>query len=539
MLVRVLCNRGVETKEKIETYLTKSIKNIHNPMLFKDMDKAAARIAQAIENKEKIAIFGDYDVDGVTSTVILYEFLRSQGVFVSYHIPERESEGYGINAVIVNKLAKNGYKLLISVDCGITAVGEVELAKLLGMDAIITDHHTCQEKIPEAVAVINPKLPDSEYPYKDLAGVGVTLKLVLACCMHLGLNTTEYFNKFVSLAALGTIADVVPITDENRVIVSRGVKSLNTNPSLPLEALTRVAVAGNTPLTARSISFSLAPRINAAGRMGNANSAAEFLMCNNIERAAELASRLDRFNCERKEIETQIYEEAKEMFKSQPNYRDKRVIIVAAENWNTGVIGIVASRLCDRFYKPAIVISIDENGVGKGSGRSIEEINIFDGLTQCSDLLVQFGGHSAAAGISIQKENIPELEQRLERYIGDRLPGQPANRRLHIDAKVEPSIITMDLVNQISLMEPFGEGNYEPVFEMDSVEVISAYAIGNEGKHLKMEIYKDGYTFQCIGFSMGERADEAKSGINIVFRPEINDFRGEKNLQLKLIDYGV
>ena len=411
----ILLNRGIESKD-IAPYLRKSMADIINPMLMLDMDKAVERITNAIQSNEKIAVYGDYDVDGITSTALLYKFLLSLGADVEYYIPDRKGEGYGINIMAVNKLFKQGIKLMITVDCGITAIGEVEFAKLQGMDVIITDHHTCKDRLPTAAeAILNPKRLDCDYPFDALAGVGVAFKLILALAIKNGLKTTDVFNQYVDIATLGTIADVVPLLGENRVIVDKGLKILHNPKRIGIRAVMEVAGVLDKPLSASTIAFSIAPRLNAAGRLGSAATAVELLLTNDESRARELALLLDTENKERQQTERQIFDEALELIAKDPNFEKKKVIVLAQENWHQGVIGIVASRLCDMYYKPCILIS-HTNGVGKGSGRSIKGFNLFDALTHCEKQLIDFGGHAVAAGLNVNMSDIDSFIKEINKY---------------------------------------------------------------------------------------------------------------------------
>ena len=403
-LAVALLNRRVGPNN-VEDFLKKSVGKIPHPYLLKDMDKAADRIDEALKKKEKIVVYGDYDVDGITSTAMLYDFLLSEGADVSYYIPSRQDEGYGINILALQKIRKSGASLMITVDCGITASGEVEFAKTLGLDIIITDHHMCHEKIPKAVAVINPKQQDDTYPFSELAGVGVCFKLVLAMAIKLGKKASDYFGKYVDICAIGTIADVVPLTDENRIIVSAGLKRLKETNRPGLRALLSMAGLAGKELTASSVSFGIAPRINAAGRVGQVEKGVELLLETNEARAVPIADYLNRENIARQQTEKQILEDVTAMILADSNFSKRKVIVLAKEEWHPGVIGIVASRLVEKYYKPTILISI-ENGVGKGSGRSIEGINLFDALGNISDILLKFGGHVPLYTFSHQEGHI-------------------------------------------------------------------------------------------------------------------------------------
>ncbi len=532
----VLLSRGIKTEEQLKKYFSKSLEFVHNPIMLPDIEIASNRIASAIENKEKIVIYGDYDVDGVTSVSLLYSFLKSQNADVSFYIPDRMGEGYGLNIKAINKLSKLGTKLLITVDCGIASVGEVELAKAQKMDVIITDHHTCKEKIPNALAVINPKRPDSEYPFKELAGVGVVFKTVLAIAKHLKLNTTECFLKFAPFAAIGTVADVVELQDENRIIVDRGLKNLK-NSCHGINALLKVSGIDEHPIDSNTIAFSLSPRINAAGRMENAQIAADLLLSDDGDEAIELAEKLDELNRKRQQIERAIYDEAVKMIADENNFEDKRIIVLAKENWHHGIIGIVASKITEQFYKPCILLSACEDNKLKGSGRSVEGINLFDALSDTEDLLTQFGGHSLAAGLSLNKSEFPEFCKRIDEYIKKTYPEVPT-KTLSIDCSVPQSFVTLENAKQLLHFEPFGFGNEKPIFAMSNVKVISASAIGQDNRHLRLLIDIGGKKVNAIGFSLGHLASYLTQGlmVDIAFNLEVNSWLGEENVQLLLKD---
>lgn len=533
----ILLNRGIKENE-LKSFLKKSMRDIKNPNLMLDMDKATERIIRAINNKEKIVIYGDYDVDGITSTALMYEFLSEQGAEVGYYIPDRKDEGYGINIMAVNKLFKQGTKLLITVDCGITAIGEVEFANLQGMDVIITDHHTCKDRLPTAAkAIINPKRPDCGYPFDGLAGVGVAFKLVLSIAIALGINTTECFNRYVDIVTIGTIADVVPLLDENRIIVDKGIKSLR-NPVRPgIKAIIEVAGASNRPITASAIAFTIAPRLNAAGRLGSAKTAVELLLTRDETKAREIALELDAENKMRQATEQKIYDEALAIIASDPNFEKKKVIVIANEGWHQGVIGIVASRINDLYYKPCILIS-HHNGIGKGSGRSISGFNLFDALSHCEKYLTDFGGHAVAAGLNINMSDLDRFITEINKYADEVLSDNDMIPRIEIDCPVTERYITLENAHMLSHLEPFGMNNDNPVFSITGAEAVLVSAVGAESKHLRMRIAKNGVYINCIGFSMGSYADFIHQGsiIDIAFQIDINHYQGNENVQLILKD---
>lgn len=532
----ILLNRGIEPEEML-TFLKKSMKTVINPMLMTDMDKAAARVRAAVENGEKIVIYGDYDVDGITSTALLYEFLTSLDADVDYYIPDRKGEGYGINIMAVNRLLKSGVKLLITVDCGITAIGEVEFAALQGMDVIITDHHTCKERIPTAAkAIVNPKR-DDEYPFKELAGVGVAFKLAMAVSMEMGLSATECFNRYIDLAAIGTVADVVPLVNENRIITDRGVKALRQTKRPGLAALLELCGVKSESLTAASIAFSIAPRLNASGRLGQASTGVQLLLSKDEAESSQIAKALDEQNKERQITEQQILEDAMEMVKNDPNFEKKKVVVLAHEDWHHGVIGIVASRICEKYYKPCILIS-HSNGIGKGSGRSIEGFNLFEALSYCEDCLTQFGGHKIAAGLTINISELDEFTKKINKYADEHMAKEDMIPVVSIDCKISEKAVTLDNIKLLSRLEPFGVGNEKPVFSLHGASIVYMNAVGNDGKHLRLSVMRNGYQMNGIGFHLGAMAREFKIGdnIDIAFQMDINNYQGKQSAQLLIKD---
>ena len=540
IITAILLNRGI-SEDKISSYFTKSMHDIINPLEMKDMDKAVARIMSALEKKEPIVVYGDYDVDGITSTVVLYDFLRSHGADVEYYIPERISEGYGINTQAVNNLIKKGKKLLISVDCGITAIGETSFAHLCGMDVIITDHHTCQERIPnDAVAVIDPKREDDTYPFDGLCGVGVAFKLILALTIAMGENRNECFNKYIDLVAIGTVADVVPLTNENRVFVDRGLRLLQ-NPSRPgVRAL--IELSGNrTSIDADTIGYTIAPRLNAAGRLYNASISVDLLLCEDYNKALEIAKKLNAANHQRQTEEQKIFEQALDMIRRDVNFEKKKIIVLSNTGWHPGVIGIVASKLNEMFYKPCILISDDGNGNGKGSGRSVPDFNLFDALRACADSLVDYGGHSAAAGLVINISNIAKFSEAINKYADKHLSPDMLVPKLYIDCPIKPEHATFQYAKALSKFEPFGMNNEKPVFSMDKLEVVHVNTVGTNNNHLKLTLMRNGISFSGIGFSLGSLAPQLSTGmiIDAAFQLDIDYYLGGESIQLNIKDIKI
>lgn len=536
-LAVALLNRKIGPK-KIEDFLRKSIGKVPHPNLLKDMDKAVIRIEKALINHEKIVVYGDYDVDGITSTAILYDFLKSEGADVSYYIPNRQDEGYGINILALQKIKKLGASLMITVDCGITASGEVEFAKTLGLDIIITDHHMCYEKVPKAVAVINPKQADDSYPFSELAGVGVCFKLMLALAIKFGKKANDYFQKYIDICAIGTIADVVPLIEENRIIVSAGLKRLRETERPGLRALLSMAGLDNKEINATTVSFGIAPRINAAGRVGKVEMGVKLLLETDEERAVQIAEYLNKENIARQQTEKKILEDVSQMIAQDSNFSKKKAIVLAKEGWHQGIIGIVASRLVEKYYKPTILISI-EKGVGKGSGRSIEGINLFDALGGVSDMLIKYGGHELAAGLSIRQEDIQKLSDYLEQYIEDHLTAENIIPSILIDEMIEVGQIRPETVKILeNSLAPFGAANPEPLFALTDSKITAIRKMGDSDKHVRLQVEKNGKQVICVGFSMSWIADTFSIGdtVDIAFCMNLNQFRGEVSVQAILKD---
>ena len=500
-------------------------------MLLKDMDRAVLRVTRALKRGETIAVYGDYDVDGITATCLLTDCLTRLGGRVRSYIPDRLEEGYGLNEEAVLHLAQQGVTLIITVDCGITAAREVEFARELGIDVVITDHHECKQAIPEAAAVVDPHRPDCPYPFKGLAGVGVALKLAMAAAGpdRAGL----VFREYADLAAVGTVADVMPMTGENRTIVQTGLAALAHPRRVGLAQLMEEAGLGDKPVTSVSIGYTLAPRINAAGRMGQADLAAELLLTRDPGRAAALAQELCALNRERQTIECEIFQECVQRLERRPQ---SGVILLADEHWHQGVVGIVASRLTEKYSCPVFMVCLDQ-GMGKGSCRSWGGVNLFHLLTQCQDLLEGFGGHAMAAGFTVREENIPALDRRLRQLVLEEQAGEELPSLLDIDAAVLPQELTVEAVEALDALEPCGAGNPRPVLVLTGAHVISAAQVGR-GRHLKLRLEGRGVPLDAIFFSVDGSELGLTPGcrVDVAFYPQINDFRGVRSVQLQVVD---
>lgn len=531
LVARVLVNRGITDAGDAKRFIEKDAASLYSPFLINDMDKAVERMKRAISTGEKITIYGDYDVDGITSTAIMVSYLKKLDANVDAYIPDRHNEGYGVNINAIEKIAMTGTGLVVTVDTGITAWEEVEYAKQIGIDVIITDHHECKTEVPSAVAVINPKRPDCEYPFKDLAGVGVAFKLI---CALSGGEDKKILDEYSDILALGTIADVVSLTGENRIIAGAGLEKLKKNPNLGLREV--ISTIGSNPKWNSSavVSYSIAPRINAAGRMSSAMTAVDLLLTDDGNEARELALELDRENRERQEQESIIFEEAVSMLADE-KYADKKVIILAKRGWHHGIIGVVASRICDRFQRSCILISI-EDGKCKSSGRSMGEINLFEGLSGCSDILENFGGHAYAAGFSIKRENIEELDRRLNEYAASVL-SKPVSRDIYIDARADISGITISLVKETEILGPYGVGNKMPTIALENVKITDIKTL-SEGKHCRILVEKGGKKMEIIAFGRSEIAKKFLPGdiVDVAGEMNINIYNGQARVQIILVD---
>ena len=553
---KLLWNRDLRTAEAANSFLRLEETRFHDAFLMRDMDKAVARIEKALAAGEKIAIYGDYDVDGVTSTSLLYLYLRERGADVIYYIPSRLHEGYGLSRGAMDRLAEAGVRLMITVDTGITAVDETAYAKTLGIETVVTDHHACRETLPDVCAAVNPHRSDDEYPFDELAGVGVVFKLVSAMEITRARREGEsdaaavrrICHDYADLVAIGTVADVMPLVDENRLIVSYGLSRINREPRAGIAALIEAANGkGRAPRRVNStfIGFGIAPRMNAAGRMGDATVAAELLLSEGGEKSERLAGELCELNTERQTEENRIAEAAYRKIEEQAAKEKPRVLVLDDDDWHQGIIGIVASRITERYGLPSILVTYDGSpdrdgsatDLGKGSGRSVKGLNLVEALTACADLLERFGGHELAAGLSVRRGNIPLLRERLNAYAAERLTDEMLCVCLDADCEVGMTELTEKLVEETEKLEPFGTANPAPAFVMRNANLRRVSPIGG-GKHLRMTVEKDGASMGAVWFGMTLAAldfDTAEP-VDLMFRLGINEFRGETSLQMTLID---
>ncbi|MFH0881570.1 MAG: single-stranded-DNA-specific exonuclease RecJ [bacterium] len=536
VIARLLLQRGITTIKAAADFFKPDRNTLHDPFLFRDMRAAVDRITTALTQREKIFIFGDYDVDGITSASLLYLFFRDLGGDVQYYIPDRQSEGYGLSIDGIETAAREGTRLIVTVDCGITAINEVRRANELGLDVIISDHHQPSDSIPQALAVINPKRADSTYPFGDLAGVGVAYKVAQGVAETLDLDHS-YLEKYLDLVAVGTAADIVPLVDENRIFVRLGLEKLNRDPQIGIRTLIETARLKLGRTDVGQIIYGLAPRINAVGRLGSANRAVDLMITSNEQRARHLSQELEHENQERRRIDTATLDEAIDEVEATFDATRDYALVLARESWHGGVIGIVASRLIERYYRPTVMISI-EDGVGKGSARSIPGFDIYEALGKCSDLLEQFGGHTYAAGLSLPAENIEEFRKRLNEVAQSMLSKNDLIPKLNIDAELDVNEIDDDLLNQLKRFSPFGPSNPMPIFVSRDV-ALSGYPRIVGVNHLKFKIRTAERMLDCIGFNLGDRIqrmDPNRPSNQIVYTIEENEWMGSTYLQLRIID---
>ncbi|MCH8028591.1 MAG: single-stranded-DNA-specific exonuclease RecJ [Candidatus Dadabacteria bacterium] len=532
---QVLINRGIENEAEAELYLKSTLFDLPSPFLLKDMDKAVNRIMQAIERGEKIAVYGDYDVDGVTSTALLYHFLKGFGALAMYYNPDRLTEGYGVNFGAVERLKQQGVSLIISGDCGITAWREIEEAKKIGVDFIVTDHHTPPEVLPDAVAVLNPHQPGCAYPGKEIAGVGVVFNLVMG--LRRVLRDGGFFKRkepnlgdYLDLVALGTVADCASLTNVNRVLVREGIKRMHRPKRAGIRALKEVSGLSGE-IDAGDIGFRLGPRVNASGRLNSAREAVELLISEDMGQSRELAKTLNSENQKRQAIEADIFSEAITMVESSPELSGALSIVLESQKWHPGVIGIVASKIAGWCNKPAVLIAVGEDGVGKGSGRGVEGLNLYDALAECKELFVDFGGHELAAGLSIREENIDAFKTRFEEAVAK--AGGHFPRKIHIDGEVDMAEVDESLLKELDTLSPYGIGNPEPVFVAKCLTVVSSRVL--KEKHLSITVSSGGRTYNAIWFNF-KGSPDLQGEIDVVFTPEFNVWNGKKEVRIRVLD---
>lgn len=528
----LLVSRGIDDELSVSDFLSESCA-FTSPYSLADMDKAVKRINKALDNNEKICIYGDYDCDGVTATALLYTFFESMGADVTYFIPNRLTDGYGMNMSAIDKIKSLGTDLIVTVDNGISAVKEAEHIYSLGMELIVTDHHQIGDTLPKACAVINPHREDNKIKFHDFAGVGVAFKL--ACAVYDG-DVAEMLEQYADLVAIGTIGDIVPLKSENRGLVRTGLKLINSNSRIGVNALRRAAGNDENELSSVDVAFQLCPRINAAGRMDTANIAVELLICDDYDEARFKAEQLNLENIHRHEIETNIAEDIREIIDKNPSLIEDRIIVIAGRNYHHGVIGIAASNIVSVYGKPSIIIGIDDDGKCTGSARSVDGFNIFEAISSCSDILTHFGGHPLAAGLGIDENNIDLFRERINDYAREKYPVMPP-QTLRLDCKLSPFYLNIDLVDNLTSLEPYGAENSQPVFGLFNVRLMSVTSIG-DGKHIRIEVQKKGQNVKVVQFNISAEDFPYKAGdmLDLAVKVSKNYFKGKYYLSVRSVD---
>ena len=532
----VLYNRGITTALKGRKFLHPQVSDLHDPFMLKDMKKGTEKINEVLKTGGKIVVYGDYDVDGITAVSVIYTYLKSKGAQVTYYIPSRSDEGYGLNKEAVNSFKNSGTELIITADCGITADDDIAYAASLGINVVITDHHKCKEVIPEAYAVINPKRADCTYPFEELSGVGVAFKLIDA--LEGGNKTEELLEKYGDLLCLGTIADIVTLTDENRTFVTYGLELLKEPNNIGLKALIKEAGLYDKKITSSHVGFILAPRVNAVGRLGNAVDAVKLFTTSDEKEAEELAKLLCKENTRRQEIEKNILIEACRIIEKEKLYETDRVIVLSSDKWHHGVIGIVASRISEKYNKPCVLISVSGNEA-KGSCRGVAGFNMFEALAYCADILTKYGGHELAAGLTVKKENIPALREQMNKFAKETYNTRFFVEEIVYDGKITEKDINLEFTDCLELIQPCGMGNTIPLFMIEKVKIADLSYFG-EGKHVRMKFVKKGLSVYVIGFGMGSSnsVKMLQDGdiVNALVTPYTNEYRGKRTAALKLKD---
>ena len=531
---QILKNRGIDNEKDAEIFMNPSLEYLRDTFLMKDMKKATDRIKKAIENKERIYIYGDYDVDGVSSTSILFLYFKSIDFPVKYYIPNRLEEGYGINEEAIKKIHNDGCDLIITVDCGITSVKEVDLANELGIYVIIPDHHECQSEIPNALAIVNPKQEDCNYPFDMLCGCGVAFKIIQALTDEEEFKTSMF--DYLEIVTLATICDIVPLIDENRIIVKNGLKLMKEGKNLGLRELIKVCGIETEKIGSSHIGYSVGPRINASGRLGYSYLGVQLFTTDLEDEAKEIANILEAKNIERQMIESKMYKEAEEVLLSDERYKEDKVLVIAKEGWQHGIIGIVASKLTEKYYKPTVLLTI-EDGEATGSARSIKGFSIFDALVSCKDLMNKFGGHEQAAGLALNRENIDELRQRVNEIADYNLTKEDLIENIKVEYELSEESATLDLVEDLHKLEPFGLSNPSPRFIMRDLLLTNIFKMGKNKQHLKL-IVENEKSYECVGFNMAYLADDFQVGdkIDVLFQVDENNFNNERKVQFLLKD---
>jgi len=540
VISRLLVQRGITTFNDAKAFFRPRLSDLLNPFLMKDMDKAVARVELAIAKKEKVMIYGDYDVDGTTSVAMMYSFLKSRIEHIEYYIPDRYSEGYGISPQSINYAIDNGFTLIIALDCGIKAVDKITDAKERGLDYIICDHHNPDDQIPPAIAVLDPKRPDCNYPNKELSGCGVGFKLLQAYCQKNNIEQDEIYD-MLDLLVVSIASDIVPIVGENRVMAYYGLKKLNTNPGIGLQTIINLAGIAGTEITISDIVFKIGPRLNASGRIEHGKKSVQILVSEDEEKSNLIGEEIDSYNEIRKTLDRDITQEALEMIERNDELKFMNSTVLYNRDWHKGVVGIVASRVTEQYYRPSIILT-ESNGLATGSARSVRDFDLYEAIGKCSDLLESYGGHMYAAGLTLRIENIPAFRQRFEEIVTNQITDMQQTQTIEIDAKITLSEITPRFYRILKQFAPFGPHNMSPVFVTEDVyDAGTSRLVGKNQEHLKLDLVEPDVNsgiFTGIAFNQSQAFDLITSGspFDICYSIAENDFRGKINLQLFIKD---
>lgn len=539
-IARLLIQRGIKTFNEAKSFFRPRLSDLHDPFLMKDMDKAVLRLEQAISFQEKVLIYGDYDVDGTTSVAMIYSFLKSRLTHIDYYIPDRYTEGYGISPQSINYASDNGYSLVIALDCGIKAVEKIARAKELGLDFIICDHHNPDEEVPYAAAVLDPKQPDCNYPYKDLSGCGVGFKLLQAYCERNKIELEEIYD-LLDLVVVSIASDIVPITGENRVLAYYGLKKLNSNPGVGLQTIINFAGINGNEITVSDIVFKIGPRLNASGRIEHGKKSVQILVAKDEDKSDILGEEIDLFNEIRKTLDRDITQDALDMIASNEEMKNMNSTVLYNRDWHKGVVGIVASRVIEQYYRPTIILA-ESNGMATGSARSVKDFDLYEAIGKCSDLLESYGGHMYAAGLTLKIENIPEFRKRFEEIVISQMKDLSQVQAIDVDAKIPLSEITLRFYKILKQFEPFGPHNMTPVFITEDVfDAGTSRLVGKNKEHIKLDLVEPDVNsgiFPGIAFNQSDKFDLITSGLpfDVCYSIIENEYRGKTNLQLFIKD---
>jgi len=539
-IARLLVQRGINTFNEAKAFFRPRLSDLHDPFLMKDMEKAVARVHQAIQNQEKVIVYGDYDVDGTTSVALMYTFLKSRIQHIEYYIPNRYSEGYGISPKSIDYAVDNGFTLVIALDCGIKAVEKIANAKQRGLDFVICDHHNPDDEVPPAVAVLDPKQPDCNYPYKELSGCGVGFKLLQAYCQKNDVELEEIYD-LLDLVVVSIASDIVPITGENRVLAYYGLKKLNSNPGIGLQTIINFAGLHGNQITVSDIVFKIGPRLNASGRIEHGKKSVQILVASDEDKSDILGEEIDSFNEIRKTLDRDITQDALDMIANDPYMKEMKSNVLYNRDWHKGVVGIVASRVTEQFYRPTIILT-ESNGMATGSARSVKDFDLYEAIGQCSDLLESYGGHMYAAGLTLKIENVPEFRRRFEEIVKAQITDESQIQSIEADAKIPLSEITPRFYRILKQFAPFGPHNMQPVFITEDVfDAGTSRLVGKNSEHLKLDLVEPDINsgiFPGIAFNQSDKFDLITSGLpfDVCYSITENEYRGKTSLQLFIRD---